>query len=333
MKKNGDRALTLYRILTENTDEEHLLSMPELIALLEEAGIPSDRRAVYRSIEALNSAGFPVTFHRTPRQGYCISHEYTVPEAVILCNAVRQSDSLSAETSEALCAHIISTLSVHQQDRVTLSPASASKTAHNEMTENIEIILKAIRARRYVSFKYYDYTVTKQKRYRRNNSTYRMVPYALITANGRYYSIMYSDHYQSFSSYRIDKMDAAELLEPSEISIPFDAEAWSRSSFQMYRGEPDTVLMKFPLDMSNIVFDEFGYDLLITEVTDTSFTAALRTAVTPTLLSWILQFQDRITVLRPEELIRQMVRTAEDVIEKYGGSHEQQNQPSSDPDR
>ena len=47
------RTPALLRILQENSDEAHRISMPELILMLEEDGFPAERKAVYASLQAL----------------------------------------------------------------------------------------------------------------------------------------------------------------------------------------------------------------------------------------------------------------------------------------
>ena len=47
----------LYRILQQNTDRENRLSMPQLLAMLEEEGFQADRRSVYKAINVLKENG------------------------------------------------------------------------------------------------------------------------------------------------------------------------------------------------------------------------------------------------------------------------------------
>ena len=54
------RMLVLLDILHELTDEEHILNSKELLTELEKRGHTSDRRSVYRDIEALAEYGFDV---------------------------------------------------------------------------------------------------------------------------------------------------------------------------------------------------------------------------------------------------------------------------------
>ncbi len=54
------RLLYLMKILYEETDERHGLSLPEIQTRLAGSGITSERKALYRDIAALNEFGFTV---------------------------------------------------------------------------------------------------------------------------------------------------------------------------------------------------------------------------------------------------------------------------------
>lgn len=324
MKDSGERTIRLYQILKKHTDASHVLSMPQIIAILEEEGIEATRRSVYRSFDALQRCGIQIVYTRTPIQGYYLVHDISIPEAVILANAVRESRSLTETDAERLTGIITSMLSDSQKEQIYLTPDAVSHTDNPEIMRSLSVILEAIHHGCPVSFRYFDYSVTHKKQYRKNRQKYELVPYAAVTSDGRYYAVMYSPSHASFGAYRIDKMENAAVSgEPAE-KIPFDLNAWMQSSFRMYRGTPETVTAVFDLSLSSIVFDQFGRDLIISEVSDRTFTASFRSSVTPTLISWILQFPGRITVLKPQSLIERLLEISESIQKTYhGGNYEQ----------
>ena len=185
-----------------------------------------------------------------------------------------------------------------------------------EVLSSISVLLEAIRESRSVTFQYYDLTVTKQKRYRRSSQAYHLLPCSVLSYSGRFYCVCWSDTHQSFANYRIDKMSSLASAEPHD-PVPFDAERWMETSFMMYRGDPGTVTLRCQNSMTSIVFDRFGKDVLISEIGPDSFTVSIRSSVSPTLVSWILMFYDRVEVLRPGELIDELRKIAETVLKTY----------------
>ena len=71
------------------------------------------------------------------------------------------------------------------------------------------------------------------------------------------------------------------------------------------------------LKIANILFDQFGKDILINKVNEEFFSVSLRTAISPTLISWLLQFYKEITILSPKELIEEVRAIAKHIEETY----------------
>ena len=62
MKNTNALPLQILEILRQYPDQEHLISMPELQAILESEGFPSNRRTVYRAIETLREYNYDIRY-------------------------------------------------------------------------------------------------------------------------------------------------------------------------------------------------------------------------------------------------------------------------------
>lgn len=315
---NGSKIIALLQLLKEESDEEHPLSAPVLISSMSLRGFPITRNTLYRLLQALQDSGIRIQYvnHRFI-QGYYLEHELTSAEALILAEAVQESSSLSITAGNALLQKILAHLSAPQRENLLLNPPAPGKTANEHVLESMEVILAAIRRKHYLDFRYYDYTVTGRKKYRRNQQVYHAVPYAVVTDSGRLYCVLYSDSHADFGAYRIDKMDQVTQSDEAARTLPFRLDDWMRSSFHMYAGSPETITCDFDLSIANQVFDQFGQNILISAVQENTFTASIRASVTPTLISWLLQFYDRIRVRRPESLVSQLRQMAEWLLRTY----------------
>ena len=58
-RQEGQKAklLVLLHIFERKSDENHLLSVPQLAELLEKEGVPAERKSIYADIAALQEAG------------------------------------------------------------------------------------------------------------------------------------------------------------------------------------------------------------------------------------------------------------------------------------
>lgn len=319
MKTSGSSLDALvYQILTKYSDQDHLLSMTDLRSYCDLAGHPADRRTLYRTIDQMKKTGISIVFmRRGGRQGYYLQHLFTNAEALFLMNACEESSALSTAETNALIEKIQQLLPENKISRMPPLTPNPVKAEHRQTLEDIEKLFPAIAENLYVEFNYFDITVAKQKKYRKENQTYRLVPYAVISEMGRYYIVFYSDKHHSFANYRLDKMDHITVTKEHSEGIPFSLHDHLRSSFQMYHGTPQTVTAVFDNSLSSIVFDQFGEDIVISKVDETTFTASIRTAVTPTLVSWFLQFYDRIVIKKPKSLIEEYQRIANALLTTY----------------
>lgn len=75
----------LIRILEEETDDEHGLTGPQLIAALAERGVTVERKTLYRDLEALRSAGYDVQkYQRSPVEYGLATRRFQQPELLLL---------------------------------------------------------------------------------------------------------------------------------------------------------------------------------------------------------------------------------------------------------
>ena len=314
-----ERTFTLLEILKEETDRDHTLSMAEILARLLERGIRTERKAVYRSMEALREAGFEVaSLRRMRRHGYYLKRPFSAAEVWILKDLLTQSVSLSEKETDAILRKLDQLLSPFEKESLPVSVPAGLKTKNTHVLSVLETALHAIRERRFLDFRYYDLSVTRKKQYRRTGKPYHLLPAAVMSEFGRFYIVFYSPKYKNFASYRADKIDS--VTESEEISDPvfFDEENWRRNSFQMYAGDAITVTLECPLSLVSQIYDQFGSDLIISRVSADTFTVNVRSALTPPLISWILTFYDEITVKKPKALIDELLKISGVLMEKYG---------------
>lgn len=308
----------ILNILDKQSDEDHIVSMPDLLIELEDYGFVCDRRAAYRAIETLKKYGTQIEYKQIHRkQGYYLKRNLSEAELTIITSSLYDISSLSLKDTKRIEEKINTMYSPFQNKNVYKSNISSSKTDNNYVIKNISLILEAIKHNDDIEFRYYDLTISKEKKYRKDKQKYELTPYAITSSQGRFYAIMYNEAHKSFNTYRIDKMDTLSIINKDNVKVAFNLDNYLRNSFQMFSGEASTVSLKCPLNFASILFDEFGKDIIISKVTNDHFIASIRTSITPTFTSWILQFYDKIEVVKPKELIDDLKRIAKHINKTY----------------
>lgn len=309
--------LLIEKYLRQYSDPAHPLSIMDMQKLLEETGRKAERRTIYASLEALKENGETIHMVKKDRKtGYYMERVFRQEEIFLLCSDLSDSTALSETTITTMQEKLKSLLSVHEQKQVPSLPPFVAAHQSIDLLPSIHLLMDAIASTRPITFRYFDLDCYRQRVYRKN--TYRMVPYAIASQNGKYYCILYSFTHRDFGNYRIDKMDDIVVEENTVPSVPFNLADHMRTSFQMYHGHSQTVTCRFDLSFAGYVYDHFATkDIIISHVDDTGFTASLRTAVTPTLISWIMQFHDRIEVLEPVQLKQQLFTHGKQIYDQY----------------
>ncbi len=158
-KQEGQKSklVALLRILEQRTDENHRLNVPQLVELLENQGIPGERKSVYSDIDALRVWAMTSSCSRGRGGGYWMaSRAFELAELKLLVDAVQSSSVISARTSkriihklEALCSDYEGT-QLQRQVYVDGRPKSDSQT----LLYSIDALHTAINRGCLVQFRY-----------------------------------------------------------------------------------------------------------------------------------------------------------------------------------
>ena len=85
---NKLKMLYLYDIFLQKTDENHLITMSEILSQLEMCGIQAERKAIYNDIEALRAYGVDIISVKGNKFGYYVANrEFELPELKLLADA------------------------------------------------------------------------------------------------------------------------------------------------------------------------------------------------------------------------------------------------------
>ena len=312
----------LMKILLEKTDEEHTITVPEMIAELGKLGISAERKSVYDDLEYLKLFGLDVCSRKTRTHDYFIgSREFELPELKLLVDSVQSSKFITHKKSMELISKIEKLTSeanakkLHRQVFVT----NRVKTVNETIYYNVDKIYDAIAANKQITFKYYDLDVNRKKVYRKNGDRYTESPVALTWDDENYYLITYKEKYDDYAHYRVDKMESIEITEEDRVlsEEPFDLSAYSKTTFAMFGGEETEVSIKFENDLVGVVFDRFGTDVRIVKADEDHFICTVKVAVSPHFLSWIVSFGRRAKIMSPDYVVDEMYALIRESLENY----------------
>ena len=65
------------------------------------------------------------------------------------------------------------------------------------------------------------------------------------------------------------------------------------------------------------MIDRFGMDVMISPIDEQWFEISETVYVSPTFLSWMIQFQDKAKIIEPQEVVEEMKKTLEKTLKNY----------------
>ena len=97
------KLLHLARMLLRQTDEDHPLTVAQIIQELERQGIKAERKSVYDDLEALRLFGLDVQSRKGKAPGWFVgAREFELPEVKLLMDAVQSSRFITQKKSDTL---------------------------------------------------------------------------------------------------------------------------------------------------------------------------------------------------------------------------------------
>lgn len=316
------KMMYLAKILFEKTDEEHTLTVPEMIIELGKFGISAERKSIYSDIEYLQLFGLDICSRKSRTTDYYIaSRDFELPELKLLVDSVQSSKFITQKKSMELISKIEKLTShenakkLHRQVFIT----NRVKALNEQIYYNVDKLNDAISANKQITFKYFDLDVNKKRVYRKDGSVYTESPISLTWDDENYYLITYKPKYDSYTHYRVDKMEMIELTNEDRIMSdkPFDLSAYTKTMFRMFGGEETDISIQFENELVSVVFDRFGINIPIVKKDENHFICHVKVAVSPHFLSWIMSFGDKAKIISPDSVIDKLCQLVESVKNNY----------------
>lgn len=325
-KTNKIKLLKLWELLTQETDSEHPMGTPEILAKLKEMGIECDRRTLYDDIKTLNAFGYEVECERGASNKYSVdSGSFDVTELRILMDAV-QASSFITEKKTGEFVDKIANLAGSRRGEVLKQNIVAFNTTKN-INEHIYYavneIATAINAQKKIEFTYFNYDSSHERAYRLdkdgNTKIYKVNPYATVFSDDRYYLVCYDDKHKSMSHYRVDRMERVRVLDeditPSDDIKKFDIQSHKKQVFSMFTGERKNVVLEADSALIDVIFDKFG-EITMTEKDDkVVFEADVQ--ISPTFIAWCCSFGNRLRVVSPPTVVHSVKEYAHELYYMY----------------
>lgn len=318
------KLLYLMRYLLQKSDEAHPVTVQQMTDELARYDINAERKTLYDDLEALRTFGLDILVSRGKTTGYYIgSRDFEIPELKLLVDSVQSSKFITEKKTLSLIKKIESLASTYDAQLLQrqVYVHNRVKSMNESVYYNVDEISTAITQDKAIRFRYYDLTVAKERRFRKDGAWYEISPISLMWDDENYYMLGYDSAAERLKHYRVDKMtEIAALDSPRSGKDEFrniDMSQYSKKVFGMFTGEVQTVRLCFENRLVGAVIDRFGSDVMIMAFDDERFTVSVNVAVSPQFFAWVFGFGTAAEILSPESVRESYLQTLMDAAEKY----------------
>lgn len=320
------KPLYIMHYLLQHSDEDHPVSVNQIIQYLDTQGITAERKSIYSDIEALRYYGLDIVQGGSGRfAGYYIaSRKFELPELKLLVDSVQSSKFITHKKTAALIKKIEGLASIHEAHLLNrqVYVAGRIKTMNESIYYNVDEIHNGISQNKKIRFRYFEYTVAKERQYRKGGDFYEVSPFAMTWDDENYYLVAYDSAAGRIKHYRVDKMEKISLTEEDrdglEVYQALDMAVYAKKTFGMFTGEEETVALRFENHLVGAVLDRLGRDAFIVPDGPDHFTVRTNVVVSPQFFAWVLGFGGSAQINGSETVVEQLKAHLRAVNALYG---------------
>lgn len=300
------KALIIRDFLLRKSDQDHPVTMQEILDELARYDIAAERKSVYDDMEALKTYGLDII--RSKGNYYIGERDFQTAELKLLVDSIQSSKFITQRKTMALIRKIECLASENEAKLLErqVYVRNRVKNMNESVYYTVDRISEAIRRDRAIRFRYYDYDLHKERVLRRNGEWYKVSPFALMWDDENYYLLAYDHDSGSLRHYRVDKMlEITPMRKTREGKGAFaavDMSAYSKKIFSMFTGEERKVKLRFANNLAGAVFDRFGTDAVLVPDGPDHFTVTLELAVSPRFYAWVFGFGKDAEIVFPADV-------------------------------
>ncbi|MCR5719937.1 MAG: WYL domain-containing protein [Lachnospiraceae bacterium] len=328
MPKGTNQKLKLYylaKIMTEKTDDEHMITMPEIQQELLKYNVTADRKSLYTDLEQLSVLGIEVIGEKDRNHFYYHvgSKQFEIAELKLLVDAIQSSKFITEKKSNELIKKLTGFASEYEamQLKRQVVVQGRVKTMNESIYYFVDDVHRAIAENRQISFEYMKWNTDKKMEPRRSEP-YVVSPWALTWDDENYYLIAYDEEAGRIKHFRVDKLKSIRILKDKRIGRDkfkeLNLAKYSKMSFGMYGGEPTKIKLLFKDEKVGVFLDRFGRDISVRKSDEKGWSEAyVDVALSDQFFGWIFAIGSDVKIAGPGEVVELFKEELKSRLELY----------------
>ena len=330
MPKGTNQKLKLYRlaqIMLENTDDEHYITMPEIMEELGKYEVTADRKTIYADLRDLSVLGIEVEGEPIGNRYHyrVVNRPFELPELKLLVDSIQSSKFITEKKTNTLIKKLEKLVSKYDAQRLQrqVYVSGRIKTMNESIYYTVDAIHNAISENKKIKFQYFQWNVKKEMVLRKDGEPYIVSPWALTWDDENYYMVAIDSSDEKVKHFRVDKMLNIEFLDKPRLGGEkfsgqnADVGLYAKKVFGMFSGKEEIVKLECKNEMAGVIIDRFGKDTMFIPKDDEHFTANVKVIVSNQFISWIFSLGDGVKIVEPEDILEKVKTEVERLSKQY----------------
>ena len=319
------KLLYLLEYLEKYTDENHPVSVADMIQYLDKNEIKAERKSIYDDLESLRTYGIDII---KTKQGkatlyYVGERDFELPELKLMVDSVQSSKFITHKKTLSLIKKIESLASIYQAKSLNrqVFVKNRIKAMNESIYYNVDKIHTGIAENKKIRFQYFEYTIQKERRFRHDGSYYTVSPFGLTWDDENYYLVSYDSQAETIKHFRVDKMANIRITQENrdgkEVYQAMDMGIYAKKVFGMFSGEEQSVQMRFDNRLVGAVLDRLGRDVILIPDGEEHFTVRTEVMISPQFYAWICGFGVMAKICAPQAVVNDMKDYIQNIQQLY----------------
>lgn len=322
------KLLYLYDILKKETDEDHGITMAEIIKKLEALNVTAERKSIGDDLKQLETLNIEVILEKTDKKSVykLVTRDFELAEVKLLVDLIQSSKFVTQKKTNELVKKLEGLVSVHEASSLQrqVYVEGRNKADNEKIYYNVDNIHKAINSNKKIEFTYFSWVFKKdrkEKEYRHDSKVYQVSPVALIWTDENYYLVAYDPEEDKTKHYRVDKMDAIKVTDKKRDTKAtlkkYNAAEYLKKRYNMFDGVETDVEFKCSNKMVNVLVDRFGRDVRMYRLDEEHVKVTVAMSVNDHFLGWVLALGDGVELIGSELALEKMKDFVNRAYKKY----------------
>lgn len=324
----GDQMGRQWKIIQTLISSKTGKSVSELIDILE---LDCHQRTVYRDLDALQNAGFPIYNETSDNKNLWMLMDSAKEKMPIPMNITELMslyfardmlkvlkhtvfyDSLKSLFQKIKTSLPVELINYLEQIENNLHIGHRPYKQYGEFRDTINLINDAVTRQLHVDINYY--TISRQK-----ETSRRVAPYNIWLFDGSFYLIGFCKTRNDVRMFALDRIKTLEISDESfKKPEDFNIEEFMSSSFGVFQGNPEKVEIHFAKEVAEYIKEKSWHATqVLHQQNDGSVIFEADVAGLDEIRFWVLSWGSKAKVISPESL----KSAVEDEIKQMGRNYQ-----------